>query len=111
MGKFVAADVVAVPFPFSDLSSKKLRPALVLAEADHGNVILCQMTSKIGTSKKTVNVEYSDFDEGDLPLTSYACTDKLFTAEDTIIVKKRGKLKPQKFNEIIKLLKANFTEL
>jgi mRNA interferase MazF len=111
MGKFVAGDVVAVPFPFSDLSSRKLRPAVVLATADYGDVILCQMTSKIGISKKTVLVEDSDFDEGNLPLSSYARTDKLFTAEDTIIVKRRGRLNAQKFNSIIKLVKANFTEL
>jgi mRNA interferase MazF len=111
MGKFVVGDVVAVPFPFSDLSSNKLRPAIVLAEADYGDLILCQMTSKLGISKKSVLVDDSDFDEGSLPVKSYARTDKLFTAEDTIIVKRRGRLSPQKFNVVIKLVKDNFTEL
>lgn len=31
MGKFVKGDVVVVPFPFSDLSAAKRRPALVIA--------------------------------------------------------------------------------
>ncbi len=31
MGKFVKGDVVVVPFPFSDLSDNKKRPALVVA--------------------------------------------------------------------------------
>ncbi|HEY1644885.1 MAG TPA: type II toxin-antitoxin system PemK/MazF family toxin [Candidatus Saccharimonadales bacterium] len=111
MGKFVIGDVVAVPFPFSDLSSNKLRPAIVLAEADYGDVILCQITSTASIGKKTVALDDSDFKEGDLPLKSYARTDKLFTAEDTIIVKRRGKLNSQKFNSIINLVKENFTEL
>ena len=33
MAGFVKGDVVVIPFPFSDLSQTKRRPALVLAEA------------------------------------------------------------------------------
>ena len=38
--------VVLVPFPFSDLSQAKLRPAVVLAHAGRGDWILCQITSQ-----------------------------------------------------------------
>lgn len=41
-----AGAVVLVPFPFSDLSQAKLRPAAVLADAGRGDWILCQITSK-----------------------------------------------------------------
>lgn len=34
-----------MPFPFSDLSHAKLRPAIVLADAGRGDWILCQVTS------------------------------------------------------------------
>jgi mRNA interferase MazF len=37
--------VVLVRFPFSDLSSSKLRPAVVLAHAGGVDWILCQVTS------------------------------------------------------------------
>lgn len=32
MGGFIKGDVVVVPFPFSDLSNSKRRPAIVLAD-------------------------------------------------------------------------------
>lgn len=37
--------VVLVPFPFSDLSQTKLRPAVVLANAGRGDWVLSQITS------------------------------------------------------------------
>ena len=37
--------VVVLPFPFSDLSRNKYRPALVLADAGRGDWIACQITS------------------------------------------------------------------
>ena len=46
MGKFVKGEVVVVPFPFSDLSSTKRRPALVITSLTGDDVILCQITSK-----------------------------------------------------------------
>ena len=39
-------DVVVLPFPFSDLSQSKRRPALVITELLGNDIILCQITSK-----------------------------------------------------------------
>jgi mRNA interferase MazF len=46
MAGFVKGDVVVVPFPFSDLAASKRRPALILAELDGDDCILCQITSQ-----------------------------------------------------------------
>ena len=40
-----AGDIVVLPFPFSDLSESKVRPAVVLARANKSDWILCQITS------------------------------------------------------------------
>ena len=45
MGRFVKGDVVVVPYPFSDFSAVKRRPALVIAELTGDDVILSQITS------------------------------------------------------------------
>ena len=39
MGRFVKGDVVVVPYPFSDFSAVKRRPALVIAELTGDDVI------------------------------------------------------------------------
>jgi hypothetical protein len=46
MARFVSGEVVVVPFPFTDLTSAKVRPTLVLASLSRGDVILCQITSQ-----------------------------------------------------------------
>ncbi len=43
MVALAAGSVVLVKFPFSDLTSSKLRPAIILAAAGSGDWILCQV--------------------------------------------------------------------
>ena len=45
MGAFAAGQVILLPFPFSDLTRSKLRPALLLADAGRDDWIACQITS------------------------------------------------------------------
>ncbi|MBN2488357.1 MAG: type II toxin-antitoxin system PemK/MazF family toxin [Methanosarcinaceae archaeon] len=45
MERPVKGDIVVIPFPFSDLSASKRRPALVVANLTGDDVILCQITS------------------------------------------------------------------
>ena len=59
-----AGSVVLVPFPFSDLSQSKLRPAVVLADASRGDWILCQLTSSPYSDARAVKLTNSDFQEG-----------------------------------------------
>lgn len=46
METFVKGDVVIVPFPFSNLTQTKRRPALVVAKLAGDDLILCQITSR-----------------------------------------------------------------
>jgi len=39
LGRFIKGDIVVVPFPFSDLSQSKRRPALVLADLEGDDLI------------------------------------------------------------------------
>ena len=46
MARFIKGDVVIVPFPFSDLTQSKRRPALVISNLKGNDIILCQITSQ-----------------------------------------------------------------
>ena len=56
MAGFISGDVVVVPFPFTDLSSVKVRPALVLAALTRGDLILCQITSQAAGHPEAVPI-------------------------------------------------------
>lgn len=110
MEKFIVGSVVLVSFPFSNLKGKKLRPALVLAQVEFDNLILCQITSRPYSSKTAITIEQSDFAEGALPLKSFARPDKLFTADLSILKGKAGILTPSKRKAILQMVRKLFTE-
>ena len=93
MGAFTAGSVVLIPFPFSDLSRTKLRPAVVLATLDKGDCILCQITSQPHDAQ-AIELNQPDFAEGSLARTSYARPGKLFTAHNSLLQREVGKLIP-----------------
>lgn len=93
--------VVLVPFPFSDLSCAKLRPAVVLADAASGDWILCQITSKPYSDLRAIGLQDSDFGTGSLHVMSYARPSKLFTANRSLLVKQIGELKSEALRRIV----------
>ena len=71
MARFVKGDVVVVPFPFSDLSQAKRRPALVMANLRGDDLILCQITSQAVKDSYAVAIADADFAEGGLKQPSH----------------------------------------
>ncbi len=57
MAAFERASIVLVDFPFSDLSDFKLRPALILAQANSQDWILCQITSNAAIDKQAIEIK------------------------------------------------------
>ena len=101
MGKFVKGEVVVVPFPFSDLSSTKRRPALVIAALEGDDVILCQITSKSVSDNYSIPLSLSDFKSGTITQDSNIRPNRLFTADSNIILYQAGELKPSKLQEVV----------
>lgn len=101
MGTPSTGAVVLIPFPFSDLSHTKLRPAVVLASAGRGDVILCQVTSQPYVDPHVVWLNDQSFAEGSLRRESYARAGKLFTAHESVIAHQVGRLKDQVLEQIV----------
>lgn len=93
--------VVLVPFPFSDLSQAKLRPAVVLADVGRRDWILCQVTSNPYGDSQAITLTNASFATGSLRLTSYARPGKLFTANDNLMVTQVGTLKADVLRQIV----------
>ena len=107
MGVSTTGAVVLVPFPFSDPSQTKVRPAVCLAGAGRGDWILCQITSNPNGDPNAIKLGGADFAQGSLNLTSYARPGKLFTASAGLILRSVGLLKP----EILDQLRAAVVEI
>ncbi|MCP9290945.1 type II toxin-antitoxin system PemK/MazF family toxin [Gracilimonas sediminicola] len=101
METFVRGDVVVVPFPFSDLSQSKRRPALVIRNFGE-DLLLAQITSKTIKNDFAVEIKEADFNEGSLKVVSNVRPEKLFTCSKNLILYKAGSLSKAKFEQIIK---------
>lgn len=72
MATFVKGDVVVVPFPFSDLSNAKRRPALVVAAMAKNDLLLCMITSQSTDEAYATPIYDRDFITGSLNRESYS---------------------------------------
>ncbi len=101
MERFVKGDIAVIPFPFSDLSDAKRRPALVLASLRGEDIILCQITSQNIRDQYAIHLDTSDFETGSLRKISNIRPNRIFTADRKIIIYKIGTLNHEKIKSVI----------
>ena len=94
MGLLATGQVVVLPFPFSDLSRNKYRPALVMANAGRDDWIACQITSNPYSDAQALTLTEQDFEAGNLAHVSYVRPGKLFTAHADLMKQVVGTVKP-----------------
>ena len=101
MARFVKGDIIVVPFPFSDLTQAKRRSALVISALEGNDLILCQITSQSVRDNYAILLDDKDFNTGSLKQSSNIRPNRIFTADNHIVLYRVGDLKLDKFNEII----------
>lgn len=101
MEEFIKGDIVVIPFPFSDLSKIKKRPAFVVNKLKGDDIILCQITSQTIKDKYSISLKKTDFVVGNLLVNSNIRPNRIFTADKNIILYKVGNIKESKTKEVI----------
>ena len=96
--RFEPGDLVLVPFPFSDLSSKKTRPAVVVSSSAYNatgaDIVVCGVTSNLSPTPHGILITSKDLVRGTLPATSQIKVDKLATLQKTMVRRILSRLTP-----------------
>ncbi|MEK6677193.1 MAG: type II toxin-antitoxin system PemK/MazF family toxin [Planctomycetota bacterium] len=104
-------DLLLVPIPFSDLTSRKLRPVVVLSNDRYNreglDLLVAGVTSNLSSRSHVVDVDTPQLEEGTMRRPSLVRADKIFSIAQSIIVTRIGRvdrLTFQKIRELIQLL-------
>jgi mRNA interferase MazF len=100
--------IVLVPFPFTDLTTAKLRPALVIYEGEK-DVVMAFISSKIPSELSEVDIlitkDHTSFRKAGLKVDSVIKLDKIATVLKDLIVGELGEVDEKLKQEVNQKLK------
>lgn len=105
-------DIVLVPFPFTDLSTSKKRPALIISPANYNkgfDVIIMFVTSNVSAFGRSGDYKLKRWKEAGLPKPSMTRM-KLATIDKSIIIRKIAKLTDTDIQAIQKIVIDFFSD-
>ncbi len=91
--------VVLISFPFSDLSDKKVRPALVLRDQVDEDVVCLPISSSFGVSRNDLEIENEFCKNFTFPIKSFLRIQKIFTLHEDLVKKEIGSFTSEFFGE------------
>ena len=101
--------IVLVPFPFTDLSGNKVRPALVLYVSKNGEDCVVAFISSIKQKTQTqFEIPIKSSNANGLKTDSIVRVDKIATLQKKIILGDFGKLELETLNIVDKKIKQLF---
>ncbi len=104
----MVGDVVLAPFPFTDLSQVKTRPAVIIADVGMRDWILCEVTSSMQRRDRSIAIEPDDMAQGRLRFRSWVRPDRLATLNDAVFERTLGRLTDSKCSEITAAVRGLF---
>ena len=106
-------DIVLVQFPFTDLSQTKLRPALILySNSTTNDITLCFISSQninnLTLEEFAIKDSDAEFSDTGLRISSKVRVTRIATLNNSLIVRRLGKLGTQYMEILNKTLKQAF---
>jgi mRNA interferase MazF len=101
-------DIALIPIPFTDLSSQKRRPVIVVSNDGYNrkaaDIVIVAMTSNPDAGDYSFTITSSDLEHGQLNRPGKVRVDKIYTLSQTIVVKTFGRVNSTVLDHIRDLL-------
>jgi len=103
-------DIVLIPVPFTDLSSQRRRPVIVISNAAYNqkttDIVVVAMTSNPIEVDYSFTITSDDLVQGQLNRPGKVRVDKIYTLSQSIVVKKFGQVDGKTLDKIRSLLQS-----
>jgi mRNA interferase MazF len=97
-------DILLIPVPFTDLSSQKRRPVIVISNDQYNrktsDIVVVAMTSNPQVTDYSLSITSSDLVEGALNRPGKIRVDKIYTLSQTIVVRTFGQVDDRTLSRI-----------
>lgn len=110
MKKYKQGDIILIPYPYTNLSNTKQRPAVIISKdsANRNHYIVAKITSVIREDNFSFKIDSEDIDK-ELKYPSEVRTNELFTVSPTIIIKKFASLNKESLKRLTEKIKEHIT--
>jgi mRNA interferase MazF len=112
--RLLQGDVVLVPFPFADLTGRKMRPAVIVSGNPQGFELIVAFITSVLTNRSPRGAEVElpqsdpEFQTSGLKVDSLVRLDKLVTLSSTVISRRLGTTGPATRSRIAAMLRRAF---
>jgi mRNA interferase MazF len=107
-------DIVLVPFPFADLTGRKMRPAVIVSSDPQGSELVLAFITSVLTNRSPRGAEVellrsdAEFTISGLKADSLIRMDKLVTLSTSIVTRRLGTIGKQTRNTMAAMLRRAF---
>jgi len=97
-------EIVLLPYPFSDLEGKKVRPAIIMSNNQFNrksdDCIMVPLTTVIKNEPYLIIINQENLSSGKLLKQSRVRADKIFAIEKNLVIMKIGMINEKTFQKI-----------